>query len=114
MTAAALAYGRGGAGGYAAIVASSGGATVVVAAASGYFIRVIACALMANGVSTVKFTDGTTDCTGNFPLAANTGFVLNENLSGWFETTHQNAALSISLGSAVGVGGCLAYLLVPA
>lgn len=96
----------------AAIVAGGAGNTQVVAAVPGKRIRVVNVGLMAAGVVLVKFV-GAGDLTGQYPLAANTGFVLGPQALEdryWFQTD-VGAALNINLSAGVNVGGVLGYVL---
>lgn len=88
-----------------AIAASGAGDTQLVAAVPGHSIRVMQVGVMAAGSVNVKFT-GSTDLTGAYPLAANTGFVLGPSPEGraWFQTA-SGAPLNINLSAGVNVGG---------
>lgn len=95
--------------GTAAIVASAGGDTALVAAVPGHRIRLVNAALMAAGSVLVKFSGGT-DLTGQFPLAANTGFVLGPQPPGRFwGQTDVGVGLAINLSAGVAVGGAVGY-----
>ena len=83
---------------------TAGGNTEIVAAqAAGIRIRVIAAAAIAASAVSVKFQSATTDISATYALAANGGFVLPDNVSGWFQTSAAEA-LNINLSAGVNVG----------
>lgn len=95
---------------YAVIDASTNGDNQILAAVTARKIRVHSVYLMSDGVATVRFESGTggTALSGRMPLVANSGFVLNHNPHGWFETDI-NTLLNLELSSAVNVDGGLTY-----
>lgn len=96
---------------FASISDSSSGATAIVAADATHKIRVLSYVLVADGTTTAKFQNGSTDITGAMSLIANTGVAAPFSPVGHFETA-ANAALNLNLGSAVGVRGHLVYVLI--
>lgn len=96
---------------FAVISASSSGNTSVVALVSSKKIRVLAYAFQCNAAVNVKFQSNTTDKTGLFYNAANTGALAGFNPVGWFETA-AGEALNINLSGAVAVGGHITYIEV--
>lgn len=98
---------------FANIALASSGDTALVAAVVGKKIRVLSLFLVAAGDVDVYFESagGTAiagDGTNGMDLAANTGFALNFNPGGWFETV-AGEALNINLGAAIRVAGSLKY-----
>ena len=67
---------------------------------------------MADASVGVKFTDGTSDLTGVFPLGTNTGFVLTLNPLGWFQTAAISRPIDVNLSLNANVGGVVVYQLV--
>lgn len=94
---------------YAKIDYSASGSQALVAAVAGKRIRVISLFLIGAGAVTTKFQSAATDLTGAMSNAANGGFVLPENKSGWFQT-NVGEALNLNLGGAVNVAGGLTYI----
>ncbi len=97
-------------------VASSGDNTIVSAVASNK-IRVVSCFMMAAADVDAYWVDGANaaicgDGTNGLDLTANSGYVLNFNPVGWFETA-SGQSLDLNLGGAVRVAGCLTYILIP-
>lgn len=98
---------------YAAIDAATSGDNTLVAAVSGKKIRVLAVFLVAAGTVNVRFEGGAggTALSGQMNLVANTGFVLNYNPVGWFETA-VTTLLNLELSGAISVDGSLVYIEV--
>lgn len=96
-----------------AISASMANSNTLVAGVAGKKIRVTSMAIMSASTVNVKFQSGAggTNLTGYFPLVANTGFVLPDNPTGWFETT-ASALLNMFTSASVSLGGCGKYLEV--
>jgi hypothetical protein len=93
----------------AVLTATAAGSTTVVAAQAGLITRVVQVGLMADSAVNVKFSDGTSDLTGSFPLAANTGFVLGYSPDGWFSTKAVNRPVQVVLSGVANVGGVLVF-----
>jgi len=96
------------------IVASASGGTTIVAATAGLRVRVMSLQLIASAAVNVKWQSHVlpTDLTGLAYMAANGGYVLPFNETGWFWTL-AGEALDINLSAAVPVGGSLTYTLTP-
>lgn len=92
----------------------------IVAAVLTKKIRVISVSLFASGAVDVYFNDGTANLLGgtrkvkldNTGAVGAGGLVLQQNLTGWFETADVNRPLNLNLSGAVGVAGCLTYVEV--
>ncbi len=102
---------------FANIAVASSGDNEIVAAVASNKIRVVACFLMAGADVDAYFVDRANtaicgDGTNGLDLTANSGFVLNFNPVGWFETA-SGQALDLNLGGAIRVAGCLTYIEVP-
>lgn len=93
--------------------ASSGDNTLVAAQGASNKIRVVSLVLVADGAVDVRFESGAagTALTGQMALTTNSGFTLPYNPVGWFETA-ANTLLNLELSAAVGVNGCLTYIVV--
>lgn len=98
---------------YAVIDAASSGDNTLVAAVTSKKIRVLSLFLVAAGTVNVRFESGAggTALSGQMNLVANTGFALNYNPKGWFETA-SNTLLNLELSGAVSVDGSLSYIEV--
>lgn len=96
---------------FAVIAASASGQSSLVALVASKKIRLLYISLMASAGVNVKFQSNSTDITGLYYLAANTGFVLPFSPIGLFETA-AGQTLNINLSSATAVGGSLAYIEV--
>ncbi len=83
----------------------------VIPAFAGKRIRVTGLVLVANSPISAKFQSATTDITGNFPLAANSGFVMPYNPEGWFDTA-ASEALNIVLSAGTTVAMQFTYITV--
>jgi hypothetical protein len=80
----------------------------VIPAFPGKRVRITGLVLVANTPISVKFQSASTDITGNFPLAANSGFVMPYNPAGWFDTT-PSEALNIVLSAGTTTAMQLTY-----
>lgn len=90
------------------IVAAGPGTTTLVAAVAAKAVKVLSAALMSDGTTNVKFqSSGGTDRSGNFPLIANTGFVLGPG-GVWMQSA-TGEGLALVLSAAANVGGVLVY-----
>ena len=90
--------------------ATSGSNTIVAAAGAGIKIRVVSVVVMAAAANTISFLSASTDITCDFAIAANGGFVLDHNPSGWFQTA-ANEALNVDLSASTAVGIMINYQL---
>jgi len=81
----------------------------VIPAFPGKKIRVTALTLVANSPISAKFQSASSDISGNFPLAANSGFVMPYNPEGWFDTA-PSEALNIVLSAGTTVAMQLTYI----
>jgi hypothetical protein len=104
---------------FAKIACASSGNNTIVSAVSAKKIRVLSVALVASAATNIYFADSAGspvalfgDSTNKANLAANSGFVLPFNPTGWFETSTTNVAIVLNLSAANGVGGCLTYIEV--
>jgi hypothetical protein len=105
---------------YANIDTATSGNNAIVAAVAAKKIKVVSLFLAASGAVDVYFNDGTANLLGgtrkvkldNTGAVGSGGFVLQENLKGWFETAAVNRPLNLNLSAAIGVAGCLAYVEV--
>lgn len=97
----------------ALIDAGAAGNNTLVAAEPAKKIRVISFIAVGAGAVNAAFQSGAggTALTGAMPFAANTTLVAPDNPNGWFETA-AGTLLNLSLSAAVGVRGCLKYVLV--
>jgi hypothetical protein len=95
------------------IDAASSGNNTILAAVASKKIRVLSCFMVAAGAVTVRFESGAdgTALSGQMNLAANGGFVLPFNPTGWFETA-SNTLLNLELSGATSVDGSLVYVEV--
>lgn len=98
---------------FASLSVTAAGATTIVASVAAKRIRVLAAVLTSSGSTNVKFQSHVTptDLTGFFYEVANTGFVLNYNPVGWFQTV-SGESLDINCSASIGVGGCIVYVTV--
>lgn len=96
---------------FAAVSTSASGITTIVNAVPGKSIRVIVSTLVANGAVNVKWQSGSTDVTGLYYLAANTGVADAYSPVGHFQT-NPGQALNINLSGSVAVGGKITYLIL--
>ncbi len=101
---------------FANIATAGSGDTTIVSAVTGKKIRVISAFLIAAGDVDVYFVDGNNtafcgDGTNGLDLTANSGFTLDYNPVGWFETG-SGFSLDINLSGAVRVAGCVTYIEV--
>lgn len=93
----------------AKISTSTSGASLV-AAVTGKKIQVMAAFIMAAGDVDVTLNSASTALTGALPMAVDgNGFVLPFCGVPWIETV-AGEALTVTLGAAVGIAGCLVYL----
>lgn len=91
---------------------ASGDNEIVAAPGAANKIRVIAMVAVAgNAANTVTLRSATTAISAGFPFAANGGFALNENHSGWFQTA-AGEALNVNLSGSTAVAVSITYLLV--
>lgn len=103
---------------YANIAIGSSGDNTIVAAVTGKKIRVISGFLVGSGDVNAYFVDGANnalagDGSNGIDLTANSGFTLNFNPVGWFETA-SGQSLDINLDGAVSVAGALTYIEIAA
>lgn len=98
---------------YAVLSAASNGNNTVVAAVTGKKIRVISLWVVSAGTVTTTWQSGAggTGLTGAASLVVNTGYVLNHNKDGWFETA-AGSLLNLSLSAGIQVSGSLSYVEV--
>ncbi len=98
---------------FAKIDAASSGDNTIVAAVTGKKIRVVALFVVAAGAVNVAFESGAggTALTGQMNLTTNSGFVLDYNPVGWFETASATL-LNLELSGAISVDGALTYIEV--
>ena len=98
---------------YAAIDVAGSGDNTLVAAVAGKRIRLLSLFLVSAGTVTARFESGAggTALTGQMTLAVNSGFSLNFNPEGWFQTA-AGALLNLELSGAISVDGALSYVLV--
>ena len=101
---------------FANIADASSGDNTIVAAVAGKKLRVLSCFVIANSDVVAYFVDGNNtalcgDGSNGLDLTANSGFALNFNPVGWFETG-SGQSLDINLDGAVTVAGCLTYIEV--
>lgn len=98
---------------YAPIDVATSGDNTLVVAVTDKKIRVISLFLVAAGTVNVRFESGAsgTALTGQMNLVANTGFALNFNSGGHFETA-AGELLNLELSGAVSVDGSLSYIVV--
>lgn len=101
---------------FANIAVASSGDNTIVAAVATKKIRVLSLFVVAAGDVTVYFVDGANtavagDGTNGLTLTSSSGFTLNENRFGWFETA-AGQSLDINLDGATTVGGSLTYIEV--
>jgi len=98
---------------FAKIDAATSGDNTLVAAVAGKKIRVISLLLVSSGTVNVRFESGAsgTALTGQMNLIANTGFSMNWNPGGWFETA-AGELLNLELSGATSVDGNLSYVEV--
>lgn len=96
---------------FAIIDAASSGNNTLISAVAGKKIRVLALFLVAAGTVNVRFESGAngTALTGQMNLVANTGFALNFNPEGWFETSIGDL-LNMELSAAISADGALTYI----
>lgn len=93
------------------ITPAATGNTALVAAVTGKSIRVLSVITVSTLANSIKFQSATTDVTATFPLAANGGFSLNENLGGWFQTASAEA-LNLNCSVATSTGCMITYIEV--
>jgi hypothetical protein len=96
---------------FASISASSSGDNQIVALVATKKLKVLSCALVANGTVSVKWRSNTTDISGAMPLVVNSGFVLPASAPGmghYFETA-AGEALNINLSGNIAVAGHISY-----
>ena len=101
---------------FANIAINTSGDNIIVAAVVGKKIRVVSCFMVGGGDVDAYFVDGANtaiagDGTNGIDLTANSGFTLNFNPVGWFETA-AGQSLDINLSGAVRVAGALTYIEV--
>lgn len=83
----------------------------VLPAYPGKKIRVTGLVLVSAIPLSAKFQSAASDISGNFPLAANSGFVMPYNPEGWFDT-NVSEALNLVLSSSATVAMQLTYITV--
>jgi hypothetical protein len=95
---------------FAIIDAATSGDNTLLAAVTSKKIRVHALWLVAAGTVNVRFESGAggTALSGQANLVANTGFVLDWNPAGWFETA-SNTLLNLELSAAISCDGGFLY-----
>jgi hypothetical protein len=91
--------------------ASSTGNTALVAALTNQRIRVLSMVVVSTLANSVKLQSATTDISATFPLAANGGFILPYNPTGWFTTNAINEALNFNMTVATATGVSITYEL---
>ena len=101
---------------FANIKEVTSGDNTLVSAVSGKIIRVVSLFMIADGTVNAYFVDGANtaisgDATTPIALVANSGFSLNFNPVGWFQTA-SGQSLDVNLSGAVGVAGALTYIEV--
>lgn len=98
---------------YAVIDAALSGDNTIVTAVASRKIRVLALYVVAAGTTTARFESGAagTALSGQMNLIANSGFSLDFNPAGWFETG-VNTLLNLELSAAISVDGSLTYIEV--
>lgn len=98
---------------FAVIDHAVSGDNTLVAAIASTKIRVLSLFLIGAAAVTVRFESGASGValTGQMNVAANGGFVLPFNPSGWFETV-AGSLLNLELSGALSVDGCLTYVEV--
>lgn len=82
----------------------------LVAAEAGKKIVLVSMLLVASDAVSVQFKSAANNISGVMPLAANAGFVLDQNYTGHTET-NTGEALNLNLSAAIQVGGMLSYRL---
>jgi hypothetical protein len=87
------------------------GANAFVTGVPGRGIRVLSVALIASGVTNVKFQSAATDISALFSLAANGGLVLPFNEHGWFQTA-DGETLNLNLSAAIATGASIQYIVL--
>ena len=102
---------------FANIAVAASGDNVLVTGVASTKLRVVSCFMIAAADVDAYFVDGGNtaicgDGTNGLDLTANSGFVLDFNPVGWFETTSGDS-LDLNLGGAVRVAGCLTYIEIP-
>jgi hypothetical protein len=92
---------------------ATSGDNELVAAVPRKKIVVLACLLISVGDITVRFESGAggTALTGQMTFVQATGFALQHNPVGWFETS-AGEALNLELSSASSVDGVIVYIEV--
>jgi hypothetical protein len=83
----------------------------VIQAFPGKKIRVTGLVLVAQVPISARFQSAASDISGNFPLAANSGFVMPYNPEGWFDT-NPSEALNIALSAGTTVAMQLTYITI--
>lgn len=99
---------------YAVINANTSGDNTLVAAVTGKRIRVLAGSVICTSAGDVRFESGAsgTALTGQYPVAANGGFVLPYSQVGWFQTASATP-LNLELSGTLDCNGSLTYVEVP-
>lgn len=94
----------------AVINTATSGDNELVQAAANAKIRVYSCAMLARGSVLARFESGPGGdaLTGQMSLGDTTGFVLDHNEDGWFET-NEGESLNLELSGATNVDGVLNY-----
>ena len=92
---------------------ATSGNNEIIAAVAGKKIRVLSALAIAAGTVLARFESGAggDPLTGQMPLVANSGFSINYNSAGWFET-NVGEALNLELSAAISVDGVLNYDLI--
>lgn len=96
---------------FATIVASASGNTTIVTGIAGKRIRVLVSTIVANAAVNVQWQTGTTNVTGLYYLAANTGVADAYAPVGHFQTNIGDS-LNLNLSGSVAVGGKVTYITV--
>lgn len=101
---------------FANIAVASSGDNTIISSVSGKKLRVVSVFALAAGDVDAYFVDGADnalcgDGSNALDLTANSGFVLDFNPVGWFETA-SGQSLDLNLGGAIRVAGCITYIEV--
>jgi hypothetical protein len=94
---------------FAALTPALSGQSTIVSAIGGFRIHVLSAFVLAAAPVTFKFQSANNDIFPTVSLVGNGGFVLPENIHGWF-ITNVNEALNVNLGAAVSVGVQISYI----
>lgn len=90
---------------YTFATASSSGSTTLIAASAGSRIIVSQVCVITSATNSIKFqSNGTTDISALFPLAANGGFVLPYSELGWMQTNiGESLTINMNTGSSTAI-----------